>query len=792
MTSARGIGGQVHVFGVRHLSPGAAWHLRAYLDQVQPTAVLIEGPSDATSLIKHLVNPKTRPPVAMLAFTSELPMRTAMWPLAVYSPEYEAMRWAYTNDADCAFIDLPSDVMLALERHPLHERPAATAPSDGAVPEATTGTPPTAAPTQAHPAQPSLYVQIAELAGETNYEMYWERRFEHNQQPDTYRSALHRLSAEMRALSEGEEQVDQPREYAYNVLRERYMTAQIAEAIAQGHEANRIVVVCGAYHAQPLQEASAGDVMTEQEIAHLPRRDAKLTLMPYSYYRLSAMSGYGAGNAAPLYYETMWKLMNRGESDRLAHHYLSQVAQSLRTQGTHRSTAEVIEAVRLAESLAALHGGSSPTLGDLHDAATTLFGHGERELVLTHLLRNDVGTAIGELADGVSQTPIQDDLNRQLRLLKLEKYRSAVASDLQLDLRENRRVKTEAAAFLDLRRSELLHRLQWLGIGFARKQRSAQTGASWAEHWIMQWSPEVEIEVVESTLLGETIEAAAALRLTQHLEKAATVAEAAELIVRACECALLAQMESARRTLQQLVVDAQDVPQLAAAASQLSLLGSYGDLRQLNLDILQPLLSQLYLRACLFLVDACNCNDEASGAMITALHELNQLVQTHYERLDATLWEQQLRELAARDDRNPRLSGYACALLLERGVLSAADCAEEVSRRLSPGIPADLGAGWFEGLSMRNRYGLLSRLSLWEQLNDYIESLDDHEFRRALVFLRRAFSDFNAQEKAMVAEMLGELWGVDAQGASEVLTGELKEEETQMLDDLNDFDFGDL
>lgn len=148
--------------------------------------------------------------------------------------------------------------------------------------------------------------------------------------------------------------------------------------------------------------------------------------------------------------------------------------------------------------------------------------------------------------------------------------------------------------------------------------------------------------------------------------------------------------------------------------------------------------------------------------------------------------------MSERDDRNPRLSGYACAILMERNAISAQQCAEEVSRRLSPGIPADLGAGWFEGMSMRNRYGLLSRLSLWEQLNEYILSLEDDEFTRALVFLRRAFSTFSPKEKTMIAELLGELWGVNSEQAAEILTGDLKEEEVKMIDDLNDFDFEDF
>lgn len=129
--------------------------------------------------------------------------------------------------------------------------------------------------------------------------------------------------------------------------------------------------------------------------------------------------------------------------------------------------------------------------------------------------------------------------------------------------------------------------------------------------------------------------------------------------------------------------------------------------------------------------------------MIGAMNDLNNISQEHSEIADTALWLQELLQLAQRDDRNPRLSGFACAILMERGAIPAGEVAAEVSRRLSPGIPADLGAGWFEGLSMRNRYGLLSRMSLWEQLNDYINALEDEEFKRALVFLRRAFSTFS-------------------------------------------------
>src|SRR5689334_15197808 len=76
------------VFGVRHLSPAAAHHLSAVLDALRPTAVLVEGPSDATEQVKHLAHTDTTPPVALLAYTEARPVRSILYPLAEYSPEW--------------------------------------------------------------------------------------------------------------------------------------------------------------------------------------------------------------------------------------------------------------------------------------------------------------------------------------------------------------------------------------------------------------------------------------------------------------------------------------------------------------------------------------------------------------------------------------------------------------------------------------------------------------------------------------------------------------------------------
>jgi hypothetical protein len=169
----------------------------------------------------------------------------------------------------------------------------------------------------------------------------------------------------------------------------------------------------------------------------------------------------------------VWNSYNENSAAGLPTLFLTNVVRELRASGTFRSTAEVIEGVRLAEAMAGMKG-SLPTLRELQDAAVTLLGQGDPAVVRESLLRVEVGTAIGALAKGVSQTPIQDDFYRELNRLKLEQFKGSVKRDLDLDLRENRRVKTAEAAFLDLHRSSFLHRLAVLEGRLAERRRRAR------------------------------------------------------------------------------------------------------------------------------------------------------------------------------------------------------------------------------------------------------------------------------------------------------------------------------
>ena len=274
---------------------------------------------------------------------------------------------------------------------------------------------------------------------------------------------------------------------------------------------------------------------------------------------------------------------SRRSSD-LPRRYLSLVARHLREAGTHRSTAEVIDGVRLAETLSALKDGLAPTLADLRDAAVTLLGHGELSTVKDALAHVDVGTAIGELPKGVSQTSIQSGLRARAGPPQAGKVHApTVKQELELDLRENRRRQERGGG---LSRPEPLLVLSSAAragrLASPQPVATRQQSATWAEKWHLQWTPESEIALVEAVLLGETVELATAYKFKTQLESCTSIADAAVLVRDACQCGLMKSMELARRRLQELAATSSEFTAMAHAAWQLSLVVRYGDVRSFD------------------------------------------------------------------------------------------------------------------------------------------------------------------------------------------------------------------
>ena len=739
-------------FGIRHFSPAGAYFVRQFLDKIKPDLVLIEGPADFDFLIDDIVSKKLVPPFAIMAYTKEAPIDTILYPFAEYSPEYQAILWARENNKECRFFDLESDIMLGFGR------------TDDDIKD-----------------EETISKEPEKNKSDVDMEGFWERNLEQSENMDAYRAGSALFGESLRKDTKSDE-----KSFARDIIRESFMKRKINEYIKKGFDSEKIVAITGAFHTSAIENLEGE--MSDKEYKGLERRESNITLMPYSYYRLSKRTGYGAGNAAPAYYELLWQGFLSGDITYHERKYLSTLAKYMREHGGIVSSAQVIEATRLARELAVIRGGSVSTLEDLKDASITCMGGGSFGEMAMGFAETDIGKKIGSVPQDAMQTSIQSDFTTKLKQLKLEKYKELVATPLQLDLRENLRVKSEESAFLDLNRSFFLYRLVVLGIDFAKIKKSNQDNATWAENWILQWTPEAEIQIVESVLKGDTIVDAVAFVLGEKLSEATKISEIAEVIEDAFNCGLTKIVEGAKRSLDEMANGAIAMCDIADTVSKLSNMISFGDIRKLDREPLVPIVKRLCIRASLMLVGESACDDIAAATLADDIQKIHSVFMMQ-DFLDESFWFDKLIELSNRDDLNTKISGLATAILLDAGKIDELTLRMEVSRRLSMGMPAELGANWFAGLSMRNHYALIGRLTLWESLSEYLDTLDEEEFRRSVVFLRRAFVEYSAKEKDMIAENLGEIWGLNAQAVSEIINSEIKEVDTEILED---FDFGDF
>ncbi len=556
-------------FGVRHFSPACAYYVREFLDKVSPKLVLIEGPSDLSGLIEQLCAKEAVLPAAILAYTEEPPIRTVLYPFAEFSPEYQAMIWARKHGAEVRFCDIPSSCALEYYARLAESEEEAEGSENEPDPQE----------------RESVYERIEQMTGLDN-DTFWEYNFEESESLEQLMNAVREYGRGLREFSPNDE---------HNALREAYMRRVIHEA-EQTVPTDKIAVVTGAFHSGGLdgvEYSSEDEKLTE----NIPSVKALSTLMPYSYYRLSNRSGYGAGSKAPGFYEILWENRLRGKTQSSAE-YLSRIAEGQRKRGFSASSAEVIEALRLANTLAEMRGGRQPSLSDLRDAAVTCMGHGAFGEISVSCADVEIGAKIGSLPDGSVSTSVQRDFMRRLGELNLERFRTATAEELKLDLRENLRVKSERSAFLDLNRSFFLHQLRVLDIGFGNLLPNTN-GSEHTEIWSLRWTPECEIRLVESSLLGgDTVEQACAMKLTESLFAAQSLPEAAKILADAFLCGITGAVKTAVLAVQRLAADCVSASDCGGTIGTLSATVRFGSIRRLDTEPLTDLMKQRYLRVC--------------------------------------------------------------------------------------------------------------------------------------------------------------------------------------------------
>ncbi|MGV3531244.1 MAG: DUF5682 family protein [Chthoniobacteraceae bacterium] len=689
----------VHILGIRHHGPGSARSVLSALEAIRPQVLLVEGPPDADALISLAAHEEMRPPVSLLIYRPDAPERAVFYPLAEFSPEWQAIRWALANQIPVRFMDLP-------QRHQLSEDKIVLEDGDRL--------------------RSDPLALMAEAAGYGDSEVWWEEQFEKRSAgPETFKAVLELM------IALREEHELEPRE----ARREAWMRQTIREEQKKGHTS--IAVVCGAWHAPAL--AMMPKAKRDSEILKgLPKVTVAATWLPWTNRRLTFASGYGAGIHSPGYYEQLWTLPNPEE---LAIHWMTRVARLFRDEDLESSTASVIEATRLAETTAALRGVRLPGLAEFNEAARAVFCFGSSTPMALIQERLIVGDSLGAVPEEAPQVPLQRDFQKETKRLRLPP--ESLDKAIELDLRKPN----------DLDRSRLLHRLRLLKVDWGNPTHTRGKG-TFKEGWKLRWEPELEVALIEAAPWGNTIAEAATRSTIHRASECADLPELTSLV----EVLLLAELPDAiDRVMQRLQNQAaltSDVGHLMDALPPLTTVMRYGNVRQTDAAIVGHIVTGLVARICAGLPPACaSLNDEAAAEMLARINSVHGALSTLSEKELLDSWSATLRQLAGDDTLHGLLSGRSTRALMDDGSLDSDEVATRLSRNLSRANEPSHAAAWLEGFLGGSGLVLLHHRALWGLLDVWVGSLTPDHFTEVLPLLRRTFSAFAPAERREMGQL---------------------------------------
>ena len=654
--------------------------------------------------------------------------RASYLPFASFSPEWVAINFALERNIPVRCMDLPMELNFALDEME-KQNIQLTFP----LPPSDENPPPPGEDWAAVRRDPMAF--FANLAGYTDSERWWEVTFE---SPDHDTDIFIAILEMMTALREGSE------ESARTLQREAHMRQTIRQAVKDGFE--NITVVCGAWHTPALDGFEKIKASHDSALLKgIKKIKTIATWIPWSYDRLTLHSGYRSGVISPAWYELLFQ-----QKKEAATRWMINVARLFREEDLDASSAHVIEAIRLSETLATMRGLAVPGIEELKEAAVTTICEGDAEKL--ELIENKLitGRKVGSVPDKIPTVPLQKDIEQCVKSARLTKYwentdeewLGATAASPQggVDLREDS----------GKLKSHLLHRLNLLDIPWGKlvELNRHQSAGGFKEFWKLKWSPEFAIRIIEMGAWGNTVEEACVNFLRKKTEETTALPALTRLVQQTLNADLPGAFDLLLRKLENLAALATDVYHLMDALPPLAQVVRYGNTRGTDVGAVEQVVHHLVPRICIGLPAAIvNLDEDASKEAFEKLLGVNRALGLLNDPTFHEPWFATLQSIAGNGHVNGILTGACTRILFDKKIFSEAETATRMRYALSRATPPLAAAQWLEGFLQGSGLLLLLNFSLWNLLDEWVEELGEDNFSDVLPLLRRTFSRFPQPER---------------------------------------------
>jgi hypothetical protein len=351
-----------------------------------------------------------------------------------------------------------------------------------------------------------------------------------------------------------------------------------------------------------------------------------------------------------------------------------------------------------------------------------------------------VGERLGRVPDETPSVPLQHDLNRLQKRLRLAPDPSQTTK--VLDLREP----------TDLERSRLLHRLDLLGVAWGKVTHVSGRG-TFKEAWGLQWTPELAVSLIEASVWGATVEDAATALASDRAEREQDLPALTTLLNRAILADLPSAVETIMARVESQAAVAADVTQLMDALPPLANLSRYGSVRRTNAEMIGHAASGMLARVCIGLPLACaSLDDAAASAMLDSILRADAAIGLLNDESGLASWHAALARLTDADRFHGLVSGRSTRILLDARLLDAGESARLMNLAVSTAAEAPRAAAWIEGFLRGSGEVLLHDDALFGIFDSWLGGLPAEAFPNLLPLLRRTFGTFEAPLRRNLGE----------------------------------------
>lgn len=751
------LGPMPEIIGIRHHSPACARLVAAKITALKPRYLLIEGPMDFNDRLDELFLPHILP---LAIYSYGVPqqhgqgLHRGSWsPFAEHSPEWQALQQARKIKAEIRFMDLPA----------WHYAFADIANRYADLND-------TEQQQRAEDFEEALSMEL----GIQGRDALWDRLFEDQCDLQELQQRLKHYFQRLRGEASGS---------PGNQAREAMMARWIRWAMDQRDGA--VLVVCGGYHAPALMTLWQS-LPSEKQEPDLPplnqcfddqQNAAQYTtgsyLVPYSYKRLDAFTGYASGMPSPAFQQWVWEF----GLEQAGLYAFQQIIERLRQLNLPASTADMGAVYLRVQALARLRGHQLPLRNDWLDAmAGSLVKEAidvplpwtyrgplrpGTEPILVQMMAVLAGEAHGKLAANTPQPPLLISLEYQLEQLAI-----TIPSEIKLDL-----LTPE-----DRQRSRALHQLALLaipGIDCLKGIGHAMSGEM-TEHWQLRAPLEQIAALIEAASYGASLADAALAKLEEALlELHGSQGMVVALVTLLNQAALAGLADFSGRVLDQLTIAVSregSFEDLGFALEAAHTLYRHGESVGMQGSAILLTVIQITFDRALWLCESYGNVNPADNhrhlvafqAICLVTRDLLALTDAERNTLFPTMETDRalavLQRKSASADADPLSRGAALGASLSLNNTQP-DTASLITQPLAllATLEANKMGDALSGLIALARHQLTQDLTFINGLNQMVTALDDEDFLLALPAMRGAFSWLPPRERGEFARQILQL-----------------------------------